>query len=143
MTEEVAGHRPPHSPDAEKSVLGAMLLDQELAVESLDSLSEEDFFDRKHRMIFRACRELDSKNSVIDMVTVSEELSRMKRLEEAGGIDYLAALTDDIPLLSISIAILIMSLAESPLDIITHPQIVYSTADIHSKLPLRWYFYRL
>jgi replicative DNA helicase len=100
VTEQVAGHRPPHSLDAEKSVLGAMLLDQELAVESLDSLSEEDFFDRKHRMIFRACRELDSRNSVIDMVTVSEELSRKKQLEEAGGIDYLASLTDDIPLLS-------------------------------------------
>lgn len=94
------GHRPPHSPDAEKSVLGAMLLDQELAVESLDALNTPDFFDRKHRMIFQACRELDSRNSVIDMVTVSEELSRKKELEEAGGIDYLASLTDDIPLLS-------------------------------------------
>jgi len=99
MTEE-KGHRPPHSLDAEKSVLGAMLLDQELAVESLDSLNTPDFFDRKHRRIFQACRDLDSRNSVIDMVTVAEELSRKKQLEEAGGIDYLAALTDDIPLLS-------------------------------------------
>lgn len=99
MAEE-AGHRPPHSLDAERSVLGAMLLDQELAVESLDSLNTADFFDRKHRMIFQACRELDSRNSVIDMVTVSEELSRRKHLEEAGGVDYLASLTDEIPLLS-------------------------------------------
>jgi replicative DNA helicase len=96
MAEEIAGHRPPHSLDAEKSVLGAMLLDQELAVESLDALNTTDFFDRKHRLIFQACRELDSRNSVIDMVTVSEELSRRKNLDEAGGIDYLATLTDDI-----------------------------------------------
>ncbi|MCD4774608.1 MAG: replicative DNA helicase [Candidatus Aegiribacteria sp.] len=94
------GHRPPHSLDAEKSVLGAMLLDQELAVEALDGLNTNDFFDRKHRRIFQACRDLDSKNSVTDMVTVGEELSRKKILEEAGGIEYIASLTDDIPLLS-------------------------------------------
>lgn len=94
------GHRPPHSLDAEKSVLGAMLLDQELAVEALDGLNTNDFFDRKHRRIFQACRDLDSKNSVTDMVTVGEELSRKKTLEEAGGIEYIASLTDDIPLLS-------------------------------------------
>jgi len=99
MTEE-KGYRPPHSLDAEKSVLGAMLLDQELAVEALDALNEKDFFDRKHRMIFQSCRDLDSRNSVTDMVTVSEELSRKKSLEEAGGVEYLASLTDDIPLLS-------------------------------------------
>jgi replicative DNA helicase len=99
MTED-KGYRPPHSLDAEKSVLGAMLLDQELAVEALDALNEKDFFDRKHRMIFQSCRDLDSRNSVTDIVTVSEELSRKKNLEEAGGIDYLASLTDDIPLLS-------------------------------------------
>jgi len=94
------GHRPPHSLDAEKSVLGAMLLDQELSVEALDGLNTNDFFDRKHRMIFQACRDLDSRNSVTDIVTVGEELSRKKNLEEAGGIEYLASLTDDIPLLS-------------------------------------------
>ncbi len=99
MTEE-KGYRPPHSLDAEMSVLGAMLLDQELTVEALDALNTNDFFDRKHRMIFQACRDLDSRNSVTDMVTVSEELSRKKTLEESGGIEYLASLTDDIPLLS-------------------------------------------
>ncbi|MCD4701895.1 MAG: replicative DNA helicase, partial [Candidatus Aegiribacteria sp.] len=99
MTEE-KGYRPPHSLDAEKSVLGAMLLDQELTVEALDALNTKDFFDRKHRMIFQACRDLDSRNSVTDMVTVGEELSRKKTLEEAGGIEYISSLTDDIPLLS-------------------------------------------
>ncbi len=99
MTDQ-PGQRPPHSPDAEKSVLGAMLLDQELAVEALDALNTQDFFDRKHRRIFQACRDLDARNSVTDMVTVSEELTRKKMLEEAGGIEYLASLTDDIPLLS-------------------------------------------
>jgi len=94
------GHQPPQSLDAEKSVLGAMLLDQELAVEALDGLNTKDFFDRKHRMIYQACRDLDSRNSVTDIVTVGEELSRKKTLEEAGGIEYLASLTDDIPLLS-------------------------------------------
>ena len=99
MTEE-KGYRPPQSLDAEKSVLGAMLLDQELTVEALDALNTKDFFDRKHRIIFQACRDLDGKNSVTDMVTVGEELQRKKNLEEAGGIEYLASLTDDIPLLS-------------------------------------------
>jgi len=96
MTDE-PGNRPPHSLEAERSVLGAMLLDQELAVEALDALHIEDFFDRKHRRIFQACRELDSRNSVTDIVTVGEELERRKVFAEAGGIEYIASLTDDIP----------------------------------------------
>lgn len=99
MTEE-QGNRPPHSPEAERSVLGAMLLDQELALEALDALRTEDFFDRKHRRIFQACRDLDSRNSVLDIVTMGEELQRQKYLEESGGIEYIASLTDDIPLFS-------------------------------------------
>jgi len=99
MTEET-GHRPPHSLEAERSVLGAMLLDQELAVEALDALHTEDFFDRKHRHIFQACRDLDSRNSITDIVTIGEELERMKLFEESGGIEYIASLTDDIPLFS-------------------------------------------
>lgn len=100
MTEEEKGLRAPQSLEAERSVLGAMLLDQEIAVEILDTLCAEDFHDRKHRRIFQACRDLDSRNTVLDMVTVSGELERVRMLEEAGGLDYLAALTQDIPFFS-------------------------------------------
>jgi len=100
MSEEEKGLRAPQSLEAERSVLGAMLLDQEIAVEILDSLGSEDFHDRKHRRIFQACRDLDARNTVLDMVTVSGELDRIKMLEEAGGLDYLASLTQDIPFFS-------------------------------------------
>ena len=100
MTEETAGFLPPQSLDAERSALGGILLDSEIALEAFARLEAEDFFDRKHRYIFQAARDLDSRNEVIDLVTVSEELTRRKWMEQAGGVDYIASLTDCIPVLS-------------------------------------------
>ncbi len=100
MTDAEKGFRPPSNLDAERSALGGVLLDSEIALEAFTQLVAEDFFDRKHRRIYQAARDLDSRNEIIDIVTVSEELERKKWLEESGGLDYVASLTDCIPVLS-------------------------------------------
>ena len=98
--EELKGYRPPSNVEAERSVLGSILLDQEIALEAFARLHYSDFYDRRHSFIYQACRELDSRNSAIDLVTVCEELADRKWLGECGGEEYVAALTEDIPILS-------------------------------------------
>ncbi|MCK5841492.1 MAG: replicative DNA helicase [Candidatus Sabulitectum sp.] len=97
MTE---GRKQPWSAEAEKSVLAGVLIDPVIAVEVFAILSESDFFDSRHRRIFLASRVIDSRGEPIDLVTVSNELDRLGELEAAGGLEYIAAITDDLPFLS-------------------------------------------
>lgn len=97
MTE---GRKQPWSAEAEKSVLAGVLLNSEIAIEVFALLLESDFYDSRHRRIYSAARTIDSKGEPIDLVTVSNELERIGELEAAGGIEYVAALTDDLPFLS-------------------------------------------
>ena len=98
--ETLKGYTPPSNVEAERSVLGSILLDQEIALEAFARLHWSDFYDRRHTMVYQACRELDARNSAIDLVTVCEELADRKWLGECGGEEYVAALTEDIPILS-------------------------------------------
>lgn len=91
---------PPRSLDAERGVLAGVLTEPEIAVEVFAILSADDFHDAKHGYIYRACLSLDSRNRFIDLVTVSEELERQKWLELSGGMEYLAGLAEDIPILA-------------------------------------------
>jgi replicative DNA helicase len=86
--------------EAERSVLGAVLLDPEMAGELFTRLSAEDFSEERHSLVWRACLLLDSRSTVIDLVTVTDELERQKWLERVGGMEYVASLTADIPILS-------------------------------------------
>ena len=87
----------PHSLDAEKSVLGAILIRNEafnLAAELIDA---HDFFRDAHRRIFNRMVALSERNDPIDFVTLKEELSRAGELDEVGGPAYVAALADGVP----------------------------------------------
>lgn len=88
---------PPHSPDAERTVLGALLLDPEAIVKISDFLKPEDFYDPTYRMIFQAVFELYMKHEPIDFITVSAKLSDNKRLQEVGGTAFLAELASSVP----------------------------------------------
>jgi replicative DNA helicase len=87
--------QPPHSIEAEQSVLGGLLLDNRLFFELADKLFEEDFYRADHRLIFRAITELVQANKPCDFVTLSEHLRHQGRLEEAGGVAYLGSLAVD------------------------------------------------
>lgn len=88
---------PPHSQDAEISVLGALLLDKNGIINVAEFLHPNHFYDSKHGSIFETMVELYEERSPIDVVTVSERLKRKKRLKEIGGFSYLAGLVNQVP----------------------------------------------
>ncbi len=87
----------PHNIDAEKSVLGSILVNNENYYRVIETLRAEDFYLNGHRVIFRQMLELMEKSRAIDLITIQEELLRRSQLESAGGISYLASLLDGIP----------------------------------------------
>ncbi len=88
---------PPHSQEAEQSVLGGLMLDNSCWEELADVLMEEDFYHKENRLIFRALSALGEQNSPMDVVTVSEYLAAVNLLEEAGGLAYLGMLARETP----------------------------------------------
>jgi len=88
---------PPHSIEAEQSVLGGLLLDNEAFEKILGLLGEDDFYSHHHKLIYRQIiKIIDSKNPV-DIVILAEELEKNKSLIQVGGIQYLGALVQNIP----------------------------------------------
>lgn len=88
---------PPHSDDAEKSVLGSILLDKDALYEVLEILKPEDFYNEMHMEIYSAVIELYRKSQPVDILTVSEELKKRKSLEMVGGRAYIALLSTVVP----------------------------------------------
>ena len=92
------GHRnPPHSREAEESVLGAVLLSEDAVNEVMDRIHPEDFYVPAHQAIFEGMRELFDTSQPIDAVTTSEVLRRKGELEKIGGVAYLTRLVDVVP----------------------------------------------
>lgn len=88
---------PPHNDDAEKSVLGSILLDKDALYEVLEILKPEDFYNEMHKEIYSAVIELYRKSQPVDILTVSEELKKRKSLEMVGGRSYIALLSTVVP----------------------------------------------
>ncbi len=88
---------PPHNDDAEKSVLGSILLDKDALYEVLEILKPEDFYSEMHKEIYTAVIELYRKSQPVDILTVSEELKKRKSLEMVGGRAYIALLSTVVP----------------------------------------------
>ena len=80
---------PPHSLEAEQSVLGGLMLEETAWDRAAEIITEADFYRRDHRLIFRAIAELANESKPRDALTVSSTLNRMGELEEAGGLAYL------------------------------------------------------
>ncbi len=97
MTDRQLERIPPHNEDAEKSVLGAVLLDKDALSDVLEILKPEDFYNQMHQEIFRTIKELYGKNSPVDILTVSDELKKRKSLEMVGGRAYIALLSTQVP----------------------------------------------
>ena len=99
-----AGRRPevfdkslPHNLEAERSILGAILLDNHAIDEARKGVRAEDFFLPQHRYIFRAIDELAKSGSTIDSVTLVELLTQQGHLDAAGGPAYISQITDGLP----------------------------------------------
>jgi replicative DNA helicase len=90
----------PHNLDAERSILGAILLDNHALNAAVERLRAEDFFLPQHRHIFERMIDLGEHQQGIDFVTVTEDLMRMGQLEAAGGTAYVSQLTEGMPRVS-------------------------------------------
>jgi replicative DNA helicase len=88
---------PPHSIEAEQSVLGGLLLDNAAWEHVVDVLGEDDFYRRQHRVIFAAIRALADSSQPLDVITLSEWLGARDQLESVGGLAYLGELAHNTP----------------------------------------------
>ncbi|MTI83528.1 MAG: replicative DNA helicase [Firmicutes bacterium] len=88
---------PPHSIDAEQSVLGAILIDKQSINEVTKFLQPEDFYLQSHKTIFEAMLDLDEAAEPLDLLTVTEHLRKKGDLDKIGGAAYVASLTNVVP----------------------------------------------
>lgn len=93
---ESLGRIPPHSIEAEQSVLGSMILDREAIVTSIEILRAEDFYKEAHSEIYESITNIFAKDEPVDLITLSEELKKRNTLESIGGIMYLANLSEGV-----------------------------------------------
>ncbi len=90
-------HVPPHDIDAEKSVLGALLIDKDAIVKVVEFLRPKHFYKSAHEKIYEAVLNLYEKREPADLVTIPGELRKMKELEPVGGVAYLTELVNSVP----------------------------------------------
>lgn len=88
---------PPHSLEAEQSILGGLMLDNERWDTVSERVTSNDFFNRPHRLIFNEMQRLLEMNQPIDLITLSESLEQKGKLEAVGGFAYLAELSKNTP----------------------------------------------
>jgi len=90
---------PPHNDEAERSLLGAVLLDDDILNSVLTKVSAEDFYRERHRHIFRAMRELyeSQEEPTIDVITLGDQLAAEENLEAVGGPSFLTRLSNEVP----------------------------------------------
>lgn len=86
----------PQSLEAEQSVIGAMIIDKSAIAKSLEKLKEEDFYRDGHKVIFKAIREMFSKDMAVDLVTLLEYLKSTDMLEKAGGVTYISEVSSSV-----------------------------------------------
>src|SRR4051812_8476083 len=87
----------PHNLEAEKCVLGAILISNEAFNQAAEVIDAADFFRDAHRRIFEKMVSLTDRSEPVDLVTLKDELTRSNEIEEVGGPAYISALTDGVP----------------------------------------------
>ena len=100
MSRQVLERSLPSSIDAERSLLGSILVNNENYYRIVEFLRPEDFYLDSHRVIFRNMTGLMENSRAIDLITLQDELLRNASLESAGGIGYLSGLLEGIPYLT-------------------------------------------
>lgn len=86
----------PQSLEAEQSVIGSMIIDKSAIAKALEKLKEEDFYRDGHKVIFKAIRDMFSKDMAVDLVTLLEYLKSTDTLEKAGGVTYITEVSSSV-----------------------------------------------
>ncbi|WP_293914858.1 replicative DNA helicase [Deinococcus sp.] len=94
---ELTPRVPPHNNDAEISVLGSILLENDVMSQLGDTVAPEMFYREGHRKIFAAMQGLQERGEPVDLVTLSDELTKRGSLDDVGGLTYLIGLSDQVP----------------------------------------------
>lgn len=97
MSDKTVGKLPPQNIDAEKSLLGAVLIDEEVLADVTEHVKPQDFYDKNHALIFGAMVRLFEKHRPVDLLTLTDELKRKDELEVIGGSAFLTELTNYVP----------------------------------------------
>ena len=97
MADPAADRPLPHNLEAERAVLGAVLLDAEAIHRAVEFIKDTDFFRDAHRRIFAKMLELAERSQAIDFITIKDELGRSGDLDQVGGPAYIASLVDGLP----------------------------------------------
>lgn len=90
------GRIPPQAVDIEQVVLGAMMLEKNAINDAIDILNQNSFYDPKHQLIYKAIKELFASTNPVDLITVTTRLSKNGEIEAAGGVAYVASLTERV-----------------------------------------------
>lgn len=96
-TQQATGKLPPQNLDAERSLLGAILIDEEVLADAAEIVRPNDFYDKNHSLIFAGMVRLFEKHKPVDLLTLTEELQKKDELELIGGSAYLTDLTNYVP----------------------------------------------
>lgn len=97
MPNELLEKLPPQSIEAEKSLLGCLMLDRNAVIKVADFIGAKDFYRGSHQEIYQACQELFDKGEPIDLLSVANRLKEKGKLEEVGGNGYLTDLINSVP----------------------------------------------
>ncbi|HLW61257.1 MAG TPA: replicative DNA helicase [bacterium] len=97
ITRPVEPRIPPQNLDAEQSVLGSMMLDRDAIARVVEALRPEDFYRDLHRTIYTAILDLFERGEPVDLITVTNKLASMGKLEDIGGATYLTSLPNTVP----------------------------------------------
>ena len=95
--EVVAGKIPPQNLDAEKSLIGAVLIDEEVLADVSEHVRPDDFYEKRHGVIFGGMMRLYEKHKPVDLLTLTDELKKKDELDIIGGSAYLSELTNYVP----------------------------------------------
>jgi len=96
-SKQIEGRIPPQNLDAEMSLLGAVLIDEEALADISEHVNVTDFYDRRHGIVFGAMMRLYEKHKPVDLLTLTDELKRKNELDDIGGSAYLTELTNYVP----------------------------------------------
>ena len=97
MEEALIKRIPPHSLEAEKSVIGSMLMDREAVLTALEILTKEDFYEQQYGIIFEAMKELAEKDKPVDVITLQNALREKDVPPELADMSFVAEIVTSVP----------------------------------------------
>ena len=103
MDENVIKRIPPHSLEAEQSVIGSMIMDREAIVVASELVSEEDFYNRQYGTLFQTMVELNNEGKPVDLVTLQDRLREKDVPPEVSSLEFVRDLITAVPTLSITL----------------------------------------